>query len=108
MVALAAGDEAGALGLADLEEVLAGELDGGFVAFRAGGAEIGVAEAARFVADQDFGKLLGGLVGEQHSVDVSDPGELFGDRGVDYLVRSARSEDDRVHSGKMERVVLSG
>jgi len=48
---LAAGDEAGALGLADLEEVLAGELDGGFVACGAGGGKIRVTEATGFVAD---------------------------------------------------------
>jgi hypothetical protein len=35
VVALPPGDEASALGLADLEEVLAGKLDGSFVAFGA-------------------------------------------------------------------------
>jgi hypothetical protein len=76
VVALPAGDEAGALGLADLEEVLAGKLDGGFVAFGAGGTEIGVAEAAGFVADEGFREFLGGLVGEQGGVDVGDLGEF--------------------------------
>ena len=93
MVALAAGDEAGPLGLADLEEVLAGELDGGFVAFGAGGAEIGMTEAAGFMADEGFGEFLGGLVGEQDGVDVGDLGELFGDRGIDPRMAVAEAGD---------------
>jgi hypothetical protein len=93
VVALPAGDEAGALGLADLEEVLAGKLDGGFVAFGAGGTEIGVAEAAGFVADEGFREFLGRLVGEQGGVDVGDLGELFGDRGVDPWMAVAEAGD---------------
>jgi hypothetical protein len=90
---LPAGDEAGALGLADLEEVLAGKLDGGFVAFGARGTEIGVAEAAGLVADEGFREFLGGLVGEQGGVDVCDLGELFGDRGVDPRMAEAEAGD---------------
>ena len=63
VVALAAGDEARALRLADLEEILPRELQRGLGPFGAGGAEIGMREAAGF-ADQDVGEFLGGLADE--------------------------------------------
>src|SRR5438270_9583668 len=93
MVALTASDEAGALGLADLDEVLAGELDRGFVAFGAGGAEVGAAKAARLVADKAFGKFFGSVVGEQDCVDVCDVGELFSDCFIDPRMAMTQAGD---------------
>ena len=50
-------------------------------------------EAAGFMADEGFGELLGGLVGEQDGVDVGDLGELFGDCGIDPRMAVAEAGD---------------
>ena len=76
VVALAAGDGADALRLADLDEILARQLDRRLVALGAGGAEPGVGQAAGFVVEHDLGEFLGRLVGEGAGVRVGHGGGL--------------------------------
>ena len=91
VVALAAGDDVGAPGLADLDEVLAGELQRGLGAFRAGGAEIGVRQTARFAVQHDVREFLGGLAAERAGVGVGHGGGLAADGLGDAPVAMAQA-----------------
>src|SRR5262249_27278248 len=93
VIALAAGNEAGALGLANFDEVLAGGGFFGVLFFRGGGGGIRVVWGGRVGGDEGFGEFLGSLVGEQSRVDVGHLGELFGDSSVDLRVAVAEAGD---------------
>ena len=81
VVALAAGDETVALRLADLQHVLAGELQRRLGRLRAGGDEVGAGEAGRLVADENLGERLGRLVGVEAGVGVGEAVQLIAQRG---------------------------
>ena len=83
MVALAAGDEALALRLAAFDKILPRQLDAGFDRFRSAADEIGVAEAAGFIADQPVGQRLGRLRREKAGMGISELRRLPGD-GLDH------------------------
>ena len=110
MIALPAGDEMGALGLADLDEVLAGQLQRGLGAFRAGGAEIGVGQTAGFAVQHDVREVLGGLAAERAGVGVGHGGGLAADGLGDAAVAvaeagnrgAARSVDDARAVGEVQ------
>ena len=91
VIGLPAGDGAGALGLADLQEVLPGELDRGFVALGARGAEPGAGQAAGFVVQHDVRQILGRLVGERAGVGIGHGGGLAPDRLGDAAVAVAEA-----------------
>ena len=103
VVALPPGDEARALRLADLDEVLPRQLQRRLVPLRAGGAEPGVGQPARRVAHQRVGQPLRALAGEQAGMRVGELVELRLDRGDDARVPmaeaghrgAARAVDDR-------------
>ena len=52
-----------------------------------------MAEAAGLVADERFGELLSGPVGEQHRMDVRNLGKLRGDGGVDPWMAMTEAGD---------------
>ena len=93
VVALAARDEVGALGLVDFDEVLAREFQCGLGAFRAGGAEIGVGQAAWFAIQHDVREVFGGLAAEGSGVGVGHRGRLLADGGGDALIAVAEAGD---------------
>ena len=95
MVALAARDEARALGLADLDEILPRQLQRRLGAFRAGGAEIRVGKAAGFAVQHDVRQVLGGLAAERAGMGVGHRRGLPADRGGDALVAVAEARDRR-------------
>jgi hypothetical protein len=80
VIALAPGDEAAALGLALVHEVLADQLDGRLVGLGAAGDEIDPAQLAWRPLDQVRGQVLGSLGGEEVGVGVGDLVELVLDR----------------------------
>src|ERR1017187_8077785 len=61
MIALTARDEVGAPGLADLDEVLTGELQRRLGAFGAGRAEVRACQTAGFAVQHDVREILSGL-----------------------------------------------
>ncbi len=74
VVALAARDEVRALRLADLDEILARELERGLDRLRAAGDEIDVRHAVGCVRDEMVGQLLGDRRGEEARVRVGERG----------------------------------
>ena len=70
VVALASGDEVATLGLADLDEVLPGHLQGRLDRLGATTDEVHVAHAGGCGADQQVGQLLGHLGGEEAGVGI--------------------------------------
>ena len=108
MVGLPPGDSLRALGLADFKEVLAGQLDRGFVALGAGGAEPGAGKAARFVLQDDLGKVLGGLVGEGAGVGIGHGGGLATDCLGNAAVTVAEAGDGRPAGCVDDRVAVFG
>ena len=93
VVALAAGDEVRALGLADLDEVLAGEFQRGLGAFGAGGAEVGVGQAAGFAIEHDVREVFCWLAAEGAGVGVGHGGGLASDGLGDAAVAVAEAGD---------------
>ena len=76
MIALAPGNEAAALRLADLEEILARHLERGLDALRAAGHEIDRGDAGRRVGDQRVGQRFGDIGGEERGVGVGEAVDL--------------------------------
>ena len=88
VVALAPGDEVAALGLADLQRVLARHLQRRLHRLGAAADEVGVAHAGRGVMHQLGGQRLGHLGGEEAGVRIGQPVDL------------------RVHGGDHVRVAM--
>ena len=83
MIALATGDEALALRLTAFDKILPRQFDAGFDRFRSAADEVGVGEAARFVADEQVGQRLRRLRGEKAGMGISELRRLPGD-GLDH------------------------
>ena len=81
VIALLARDDAPALRLAGLDEILPRHLQRGFHRFRAAADEIDAAEAARRVRDKSVGEALGGFAREEAGVGVGERVELRVQRG---------------------------
>ena len=71
VVALPAGDETLALRLAAFDEILARQLDAGFDRFRSAADQVGVAEAAGLIADEQVGQRFGRLRREKAGMGIS-------------------------------------
>src|SRR5438046_3283422 len=71
VVALAARDEALALRLTAFDKILPRQLDAGFDCFRPAADEVGIGEAARFIAYQAVGQRLCRLRGEEAGMGIS-------------------------------------
>ena len=86
VIALAPGDQVAALGLADLDKVLAGQLERRFHRLGAAGNEVGVSQITGRRVDQHIGQPFHRLVGEEGAVGEGDGVELvldrLGDRGM--------------------------
>ena len=101
MVALAPGDEMGALRLADLDEVLARHLERRLDRFRAAADEVGVAHASGRAADQLVGQRLGDVGGEEAGVRVGDAVDLRVHRGA-HVGMAVAERRDRGAAGGVE------
>src|SRR6185312_12608143 len=77
MIALPAGDEAAALRLADLQEVLPRQLERGLDCLRAAADEIHSLDAVGRALDQRISEPLGRFRGEEAGVDISKIGNLL-------------------------------
>src|SRR6185312_9190321 len=77
VIALPAGDEAIAPGLAGLDEILSRDLDRGLDRFRSAADEIDVSKPARLVADQTIRQRFGRLGGEEGGMRKSELGGLL-------------------------------
>ena len=91
MIALSARDEVGALGLTNLDEVLARKLQRSLGAFRAGGAEVRVRQTAGFAVQHDVREVLGRLAAERAGVGVGHGGRLAADGLGDAAVAVAEA-----------------
>ena len=80
VVGLAAGDEAGPVGLANLQEILPGHLQRGLNRLGPAGDEIGIGEAARFVANQCVGQFLSRRGREKAGMGIGEACGLVLDR----------------------------
>ena len=115
VVGLAAGDGADALGLADFQEILAGELDRGLIALGARGAEPRAGEAAGFLGQDDIREVFGRLVGECAGVGVGHGGGLAADSLGDAAIAvteacdggTARGVDNGLPVGGVEIKALA-
>ena len=83
VVALPAGDETLALRLAAFDEILARQLDAGFDRFRSAADQVGVAEAAGLIADEQVGQRFGRLRREKAGMGISQFRRLPGN-GLDH------------------------
>jgi hypothetical protein len=77
VIALPAGDEAGALRLANLEKILPGHFEGGLHPLGATTHEVGVAHASRRAGNQVRRQFLGHVGGEETGVRKGQPVDLF-------------------------------
>ena len=91
MIALPPRDDAGALRLPDLEEILPRELERGLGRFRAATHRIGKGKAARLVPDQFVGERLGNLGGEETRMCVRECLRLERERGEHERVLMAEA-----------------
>ena len=108
MIALPARDEVRALGLADLDEILARELQRGLGAFRTGRAEIGVRQPAGFAVQHDIREVLGGLAAERSGMGIGHGGGLPADRLGDAAVAVAEAGDRRAARGVDDPAAVGG
>jgi hypothetical protein len=77
VIALAPRDEVAPLRLADLDEILARELERGLDRLGPAGQEVYVRDARRRVGDELVGQLLGDLGGEEAGMRVGDAVDLL-------------------------------
>ena len=101
MVALAPGNEMPTLRLADLDEILAGELQRRFDRFRATGNDVRMRHAGRRVRDQVIGELFRDFRGEEAGVGIGDPVELCAHRRRDVGVAMTETGHGRA-AGRVE------
>ena len=104
VVALAAGEDAVALGLAEFEEVLADEFDGGFGGFGTAGSEVDAAvlKIGRSEGEEAGGEFFGGSVVELRGVGEGELRGLGGNGGGDFGDAVA-NVDDRGGAGGVEK-----
>ncbi len=103
VVALAPCDEQRPLGLADLDDMLARELQGGFDSLRSAGHEIGVGEACRSVLGQVVGEGFCNLAREEARVCIGQLVDLRVHGGQHVGLRVAEARD----GGSSARVDVS-
>ncbi len=99
VVALPPGDETGAFGLADLDEVLARELQRRLDSLRTAGDEIGLLDACGRVLDQMICERLGDLGREEAGVRVRKAVDLRVHRGEHVGMRMAEAGHGRAAAG---------
>ena len=95
VIALAARDDMGPLGLTDLDKILARHLERRLDRFRAAADQVDMAEAGRSVLDQAVGQALGDLGGEKGRVRIGQRVELLAHRGHDVRMPVAEARDRR-------------
>ena len=91
MIALPPRDEALALRLAGLEEILPRDLDRGLDRLRSAADEIDISETAGLMADQLLGEFFRRLGGKERSVGVNELSRLLGHRGKHARVLMAKA-----------------
>ena len=99
VVALPAGDDMVAPGLAGLQEILPGKLDRGFHRFRSAGNEIDAGNAGRRAIHKHFGQTLGRLGCEEAGMGVGDLVELRLDSVKHGPVAMAKARYRRATTG---------
>src|SRR5690606_28310512 len=99
VVTLAAGDEAAALRLADLHEILASHLERGLHGLRATRHEICMAGACRRPPDQVVRKFLGHVRCEEAGMRVGELAELLAHRLEHVRMAVAEARDRRAAGG---------
>ena len=103
VVALAPGDEEGALGLADLDEVLARQLERGFHRFGAAADEVDVAQPRGRARRQMLGQLFRRFTGEEAGVCVGELVDLAVQRRRHVRVAMAQAR----HRGATARIQIT-
>ncbi len=108
VVGLAAGDGTGAQGLADFQEVLAGELDCGLVALGAGRAEPCAGQPAGFIVQENISQLFSRAVGKTAGVGVSHRGGLSADRFCNTVVAVSKAGNRGTTGGINDASTIRG
>jgi hypothetical protein len=93
VVGLPAGDRADALGLADFQKILPGQLDGGLIPLGAGRAEPGSGQAVRFVVEKNLRQILCRLIGKGAGMSIGQRGGLSSDGLGDATIAVTETGD---------------